>query len=102
MDEARIRQIFQEEFAKKIGQDKYVFTRNVQLANGRNIELAKDVGTNIGTETTQKLGFWGVTPVVQPTAVSDLSGAGGAVDGTARTGVNDILSRLRAVGIIAT
>lgn len=101
MDEARIRQIFAEEFAKKIGQDKYVFTRNVQLANGRNFEFGKNDGTQIGTETSQKLAFYGSTPVIQQGAVSSPSG-GATVDSQARTAIDQIRSTLITYGFLAT
>lgn len=98
-----VRQIIREElwFMMK-GNDKLNFSLPIQIADGRNISVGKTTGTIIGTETTQKLGLWGTTPVVQPTAIADLSGSGADIDGTARTGVNDILAKLRAVGIIAT
>ena len=37
------------------------------LADGANISLNTNTGTKIATNTTQKLGFYGATPVVQPT-----------------------------------
>jgi hypothetical protein len=35
-----------------------------------NLALDTAVGTKIGTATTQKLGFWGVTPIIQPSALT--------------------------------
>jgi hypothetical protein len=35
--------------------------------------LATGTGTKIGTATTQKLGFYNATPVVQPAAVADIT-----------------------------
>lgn len=35
------------------------------LADGENIELGTVTGTQIGTTTTQKLGFFGATPIVK-------------------------------------
>lgn len=38
-----------------------------------NVTFGTTTGTKLGTATTQKLGFWNATPVVQPTAVADLT-----------------------------
>ena len=111
MDEQRIRQIFAEEFAKKLGQDKYVFTRDMEIANGRNIDLGKSVGTMFGTEgyvsgsnTGQKIAFLGKTPRVQyPTGyLLQPTGGGGSAgdanDQNARARINDINALLVAFG----
>lgn len=50
------------------------------VGDGTNIALATATGTKIGTATTQKLGFWNVTPVVQP------AGAAQAVPAAYATG----------------
>jgi len=47
-----------------IGGDFY--TNNINIFNGKNIILDTATGTKIGTATTQKLGFWNATPIVQP------------------------------------
>lgn len=36
------------------------------ITDTKNIVLAAGTGTKIGTATSQKLGFWNVTPVIQP------------------------------------
>jgi len=66
-----------------------------------NIVLGTTTGTAIGTAAAQKLGFWNATPVVQPAAVADASG-GATVDAEARTALNDLLAKLRTIGLIAT
>lgn len=38
------------------------------LYDGANIAVGSTTGTQIGTASTQKLGFFGATPVVQPAA----------------------------------
>ena len=38
------------------------------ILDGNNIIVGSTTGTQIATATTQKLGFWGATPVVQPAA----------------------------------
>jgi hypothetical protein len=54
-------------------------------------------GSKIATGPTQLLGFWGATPVDQPAAVADATDATSVI---AR--LNDLLARLREIGIIAT
>jgi len=49
------------------------FGGNVQIADTANIVLATGTGTKIGTATTQKLAFYNATPVVQPTAVANIT-----------------------------
>jgi hypothetical protein len=82
--------------------DRYLFSKDIQLQDGRDIQLARARGTKIGTATDQKIGFWNATPVDQPTAIADAAGGASDSDGTARTKINNILSALREVGIIAT
>lgn len=42
------------------------------IADGQNVALGTTTGTKIGTSTSQKLGFWNATPVVQPLLTADL------------------------------
>ena len=71
--------------------------RSITVSDGGNVVLGTTTGTKIGTATTQKLGFYNATPVVQPTAVADATDAA-----TAITQLNDLLAKLRTLGIIAT
>lgn len=72
-----------------------------------------ETGVSIGTATSQKLSFYGVTPVDQPATVSDavtqdLTG-GGTVDKTkleadltsCKNAINAIIDRLQELGLIA-
>ena len=43
------------------------FTGDIIMADGQDIRADTTTGTNIGTATSQKLGFWAATPIVQPT-----------------------------------
>jgi hypothetical protein len=43
------------------------------VTDANDIALGTTTGTKIGTATTQKLGFYNATPVVQPAAVADLA-----------------------------
>lgn len=39
----------------------------LSITDAKNIALATTTGTKFGTATSQKLGFWNATPIVQPT-----------------------------------
>ena len=67
------------------------------IADALNIAVGTTTGTKIGTATTQKLGFFNATPVVQPTAVADATDAASVI-----TQLNALLSRMRNLGLIAT
>ena len=67
------------------------------IADALNIAVGTTTGTKIGTATTQKLGFYNATPVVQPTAVADATDAASVI-----TQLNALLSRMRDLGLIAT
>jgi hypothetical protein len=69
----------------------------LQVADAGDITVGTTTGTKIGTATTQKLGFYNATPVVQPAAVADATDAA-----TVITQLNDLLAKLRTLGIIAT
>ena len=72
-------------------------TDTVTIANGWNIAVNTSTGTKIGTGATQKLGFWNATPAAQPAAVADATDAA-----STQARLNDLLARLRTIGIIAT
>jgi hypothetical protein len=67
------------------------------VADANNIAVGTTTGTKIGTATTQKLGFFNATPVVQQAAVADATDAA-----TAITQLNDLLAAMRTLGLIAT
>jgi hypothetical protein len=71
--------------------------RSITVSDGGNVILGTTTGTKIGTGTTQKLGFYNATPVVQPTAVADATDAASVI-----TQLNALLAKLRTLGIIAT
>ena len=48
---------------------------NKTVFDGVNLVLGATTGTKLGTERTQKLGFWNVTPVVQPAAAAQAAAA---------------------------
>ena len=94
-----VRQIIIDEFQELLASDRYIFHKTIQILDGRNIVVGTANGTKIGTETTQKLGFFGQTPVDKPETVSDPSG-GATQDAEARTAIIAIISRLKELGII--
>ena len=67
------------------------------IADALDIAVGTTTGTKIGTATTQKLGFYNSTPVVQPTAVADATDAASVI-----TQLNALLTRMRNLGLIAT
>ena len=69
----------------------------VSLPDSSNVQLGTGAGTKIGTATTQKIGFYNATPVVQPTAVADATDAASVI-----TQLNLLLGRMRTLGLIAT
>ena len=84
------------------------------MADPANIAVGTTTGTKIGTATAQKIGFWNVTPIVQPSGTGETTGftagSGTAVlDDSTFTGnsgskayrVNDIVKALKAAGIMA-
>ena len=88
----------------------------VQLAlagNGRDFVLDTTTGTKIGTATSQKLGFFNVTPVVQTTGVAaqktdyttgdlDTEAEIIAALNTANTATNTLRTALNALGLTST
>ena len=80
-----------------------VTTDNATLtfADKLDIALNTGTGTKIGTATTQKLGFYNATPIVQGASVADASG-GSVIDVEARVALNALISRIEATGLIAT
>ncbi len=100
MNEEQIRQIIKEELANLIKIDKYVFNKNIQIMDGRNIQVGRTTGTIIGTETDQKIGIYGNTPVIQAGAITKPTG-GSNIDPQARTAIDDLIDKIKAFGITA-
>lgn len=55
------------------------------IAEASNIALGTTTGTKIGTATSQKLAFWNVTPIIQPTTAT----SGATFVANSGTAVND-------------
>ncbi len=99
MDEQQIRKLIREELQAIFGIDKYIFSKLIQIMDGRNIQLGRTTGTKIGTDTDQKLAFFGGTPVDKPETVTDPTG-GATIDAEARAAINTIIDRLQELTLI--
>lgn len=105
MDETLIRQIVHEELQIFFGSEKTIFQKHLQIMNGRNIQVGRGTGTKIGTEAAQKIGFFGTTPKIQQTAISNPVGGGtgvtDAIDVQARAAIVTIINVLKNLGLTA-
>ncbi len=101
MTPEEVRKIIREElwFIMK-GNDKLNFSLPIQIADGRNMSVGKTTGTQIGTESTQKLSVYGVTPVIQQSSISSPTG-GATIDSQARSAIDSIRTVLTTFGITA-
>lgn len=99
-NEQKIREIIRDELEQFIKSDRFVFYKTIQILDGRNIIVGTATGTMFGTETTQKIGFLGKTPVVRQATISDPTG-GTTQDAEARAAINTLIDRLQAFGFIA-
>lgn len=98
MDEQQVRQIIRDELQYLIRNDKYVFSKLIEMADGVSIQAGRTLGLRICTETDQKLGFFGKTPISRP-AATVLSGGGSTVDSQSRDAINSIISTLTSLGL---
>lgn len=80
--------------------DKIIPNRNIYLLDGGVISCGTNNGVKLGEGATDKMGFYGVTPVDQPITVNDPSG-GATVDSEARTAITQLIDRLQELGLIA-
>lgn len=81
---------------------------DLTFSNAVNMIFNTSTGTKIGTATTQKIGFWNTTPIVQPTtavAAATLSSLGGTTltdtdtfDGYT---LKQVVKALRNIGLLA-
>ena len=78
-----------------------IATNTLTFYDAKNIAFNATTGTKIGTATTQKLSFYNATPIVQGASIADATG-GTTIDAQARTAINAVISRLEALGLIAT
>jgi hypothetical protein len=67
------------------------------FADGVNLAFGTATGTQIGTAANQKIGFFGKTPVVQPTMGA--ATAGTSYTGNEQTMLNTVYAAVRALGL---
>jgi|ERR1051326_4082952 hypothetical protein len=105
MTKDEIREMIREELGALIATDRYTFQKDIQLFDGRRIHLGNTNGTKIGTATTQKLGFFNTTPVVQAAAISAPASPGGLYAQSdaqsAVNAINSIRTAIKNIGITA-
>lgn len=75
------------------------FSTGITMADNKNIALGATTGTTIGTNNTQKLGFYGKTPVIQAISSAGFTNATGTADNLVIT--NNIITALRNLGLVA-
>lgn len=86
---------------------------SVTFADGANIAVSEDKGTQIATAPAQKLGFYGADPVAQPDTTGTLIGFDPGVgdrvlqdstftgnNGSAGYTIGDIVGHLKALGLL--
>lgn len=105
LSKSEFHSIIKDELKNLILSDKYLFSKLIQILDGRNIQTGRTTGTKIGTATDQKIGFYGTTPITQGATVSDANAQGGTYSQTdvqsIANAVNTLIDRLQAIGIIA-
>ena len=72
-------------------------SNDLTMGDAGNIILNTSTGTKIGTATSQKLGFWNATPVVQQSSISDPT----SDTASNNAAIDSILAVLRTIGVIA-
>jgi hypothetical protein len=88
-------------------------TGGITLADAKDLAFGTSTGTKIGTATSQKIGFWNKTPVVQPSSTGEsagfTAGAGTTVthlstftgnSGSTAYTISDIVKHLKAIGVL--
>ena len=91
MTEQEVEQVAEKVYRKMMFNTDYTnhtaFSKQVIVEDGVNIKTGKTNGTMIGTSATEKIGFFGKTPVDQPALASDT--------------LANILAALRELGVIS-
>ena len=73
------------------------FNGNVTMGDADNIILNTTTGTKIGTAVGQKIGFWNVTPVVQPAAAGQAAAAAQTQDAVTDSTGGSVSTTLAAI-----
>lgn len=91
----RIREVVELVLANFLASDRYTFQKHLQLFNGRDIILGTGRGTSIGTESTQKLAFYGGTPVVRQATFNSVGNVSGTYSQTEVQAIVDAVNTIR-------
>jgi hypothetical protein len=73
------------------------FAGNIALGDGKNISIGTGSGSQIATGSTQKLGFFGASPIIQPSAPTAAT-----CSATPSVAIATIKDQLIALGILHT
>ena len=99
MTEEDVKRIVRETIRQELGQlnggDRFYFDRIIDIGQTANIKISKTDGLKIGTDTSEKIGFFNKTPVDQPATVGDATGCTGNADEK----VNELIDRLQELGL---
>lgn len=83
--------------------DRFILMRTLQMQDGRNVLVGRGTGTKIATAADQKLGFYGATPVIRPSAIGAAAAQGATYNQTdvqsIATAVNSVRTALTALGL---
>lgn len=61
---------YADHIAENTGSHTITFDSSITVADAKDIIFNTTTGTKIGTGTTQKLGFWNATPIIQPASAN--------------------------------
>lgn len=73
---------------------------DITIADGLAVNVGSTSGTQFGTSSGQKIGFWGASPVIRPATVTAPAG-GTTVDSECRASLSDLITKLKAIGLIS-
>lgn len=88
----------QREIGRLVRSDHYEFEKRIQVFDGIKMRFGGTSGTMIGTTATEKLAFFGATPVVRQAAITPPSG-GTTVDTQARIAINSLITNNQTFGL---
>jgi hypothetical protein len=71
-----INRLIDEKISSLFKNEKYVFSKDIQILDNRTIQVGTNKGLKIGTATTQKISVFNSTPVVQASAITAPTDAG--------------------------
>lgn len=73
---------------------------DISVTDNLPINFGTTSGTQLGTTSSQKIAFWGSTPIVRPSGVAVPTG-GATIDSECRASLTDLITKLQAIGLIS-